>query len=93
MSCDSISTVLCHSVRFESPNEQCGATVEIESHDCRNTRDSTVYILYYPIVVSYFLHSLGNYTRRAIFPEMCKINQSSVVLWVNCLIDGKSILT
>ena len=28
--------------------------------------------------VESFLHSLGNYTRRAIFPETCKINQSSV---------------
>ena len=27
---------------------------------------------------SHFLHSLGNYTRGTIFPEMCKINQSSV---------------
>ena len=26
--------------------------------------------------VESLLHSLGNYTRRAIFPEMCKINQS-----------------
>ena len=32
----------------------------------------------YPVMLSPFLHSLGNYTRRAIFPEMCKINQSSV---------------
>ena len=35
---DSISTVLCHSVRLESPNEQGGATVEIESRDCQDTR-------------------------------------------------------
>ena len=34
------------------------------------------FILYYPVMWSHFLHSLGNYTRRAIFPEMCKINQS-----------------
>ena len=32
--------------------------------------------LYYPVMSSHFLHSLGNYTRGAIFPEMCKINQS-----------------
>ena len=31
-----------------------------------------------PRYVESLLHSLGNYTRRAIFPEMCKINQSSV---------------
>ena len=35
-------------------------------------------ILCCPVMLSLFLHSLGNYTRRAIFPEMCKINQSSV---------------
>ena len=35
-------------------------------------------VLYYPVMLSYFLHSLGNHTRRAIFPKMCKINQSSV---------------
>ena len=35
-------------------------------------------ILYHPVMLSSFLPSLGNYTRRAIFPEMCKINQSSV---------------
>ena len=35
-------------------------------------------ILYYPVMLSHFLQSLGNYTRRAIFPEMCTINQSSV---------------
>ena len=29
-------------------------------------------------MMSHFLQSLGNYTRRAIFPETCKINQSSV---------------
>ena len=28
------------------------------------------------------LHSLGNYTRRAIFPEVGKINQSSVDFWL-----------
>ena len=39
---DSISTVLCHFVRFRSPNEQGGATVEIESRDCHETRGSTV---------------------------------------------------
>ena len=35
-------------------------------------------VLFYPVMLSHFLHSLGNYTRRAIFPDMCKINQSSV---------------
>ena len=34
--------------------------------------------LYHPVWLSHFLHSLGNYTRRAIFPELCKINQSRV---------------
>ena len=46
MSCqsrDSISTVLCHSVRFESPNEQGGATVEIKSRDCQDMKGSTVF--------------------------------------------------
>ena len=50
-------------------------------------------ILYYPVMLSHFLNSLGNYTRRAIAPKMCKINQSSVVLSVDFLIDGESILT
>ena len=36
---DSISTVLCHSVPFKSPNEQDGATVEIESRDCRSRHE------------------------------------------------------
>ena len=39
---DSISTVLCHSIRYKSPNEQGGATVEIESRDCQDTRGFTV---------------------------------------------------
>ena len=39
---DMISTVLCDSVRFKSRNDQCGATVEIESRDCQDMRDSTV---------------------------------------------------
>ena len=47
----------------------------IESTVIRKTN-----VLYYPIMLSHFLHSLGNYTRRAIFPEMRKINQSSVNL-------------
>ena len=36
--------------------------------------------LYCPVMSSHFLHPLGNYTLRAIFPEMCKINQSGVDL-------------
>ena len=51
------------------------------------------YMLYYLVMLSHFLHSLGNRTSRAIFPEMCNINQSSAVFSVDCLIDGKSILT
>ena len=39
---DSISTVLCHSTQFKSWNDQCGATVEIESRDCPDMRDSTL---------------------------------------------------
>ena len=39
---DSIFTVLCHSVRFKRPNDQCGATVEMESRDCQDMRESTV---------------------------------------------------
>ena len=35
-------------------------------------------LLYYSVKLSHFLHSLKNDTRRAISPEMCKINQSSV---------------
>ena len=40
--------------------------------------EKSLQVLYYPVRLRHFLHSLGNYTRRAIFPEMCKINQSSV---------------
>ena len=32
--------------------------------------------LCHPVLSSHFLHPLGNYTRRAIFPKMCQINQS-----------------
>ena len=49
--------------------------------DMRKTKNDTFhlfFILYYPVVLSHFLHSLGNYTRGAIFPETCKINQSSI---------------
>ena len=49
-------------------------------------------------MLSHFLHSLGIYTRRAIFPEMCKINQSSVDFhckpfhWlIDWLIDWRSV--
>ena len=38
---DPVSTVLCHSVQFKSPNDQGGATVQIESRDCSDMRDST----------------------------------------------------
>ena len=34
------------------------------------------HLLCYSVTLSQFLHSLGDDTRRAIFPEMCKINQS-----------------
>ena len=44
---DSISTVFCHSIPFERPNEQGGATVEIESRDRGDMRE--------PPVVSSFL--------------------------------------
>ena len=37
---DSISPVLCHSVRFKSPREQGGATVETESSDCQDMKGS-----------------------------------------------------
>ena len=39
---DSISTGLCHSTPFERPNEQGGATVEIESRDRRDMKEPTV---------------------------------------------------
>ena len=52
-----------------------------------------LYVLYCPVMLSHYLHLLGNYARRAIFSEMCKINQSRVVLSIDCLINGKSILT
>ena len=42
---DSLSTAVCHSIRFKSPNELGGATVEIESRDCQGTRGSTVYFI------------------------------------------------
>ena len=35
-------------------------------------------VLYYLVMSSHCLHSLGNYTHRAIFPKMCKISQSSI---------------
>ena len=41
---DSISIVLCHSVRFESPNKQGGATVEIESGDCPDMGGPTTHL-------------------------------------------------
>ena len=45
----------------------------------RHLAHHTVYgLLHYPVMMSPFLRSFGNYTRRAIFPEKCKINQSSV---------------
>ena len=37
---------------------------------------STILKLHYPVMSNHFLHSLGNYTRRAIFPATCKTNQS-----------------
>ena len=40
---DSISTVLCHSRRFNGPNEQDGATVDIESSHCQDVRSSIVF--------------------------------------------------
>ena len=42
---DSISTVLCHSIPFKRPNEQGGATVEIESRDKEDMREPTVLFL------------------------------------------------
>ena len=35
-------------------------------------------LMNYPVTLSHFLDPPGNHPRRAIFPEMCKINQSSV---------------
>ena len=40
-----MSTVLCHSVAFNSPNEQGGATVEIESCDCQDMRGFSVKVI------------------------------------------------
>ena len=40
-------------------------------------------MLYYPIMLSHSLHSLENYTRRAIIPETCKINQQGYTFIVN----------
>ena len=39
---DSISTLLCPSIRFKSTNDQCGATVEIESRNCMLMGAATV---------------------------------------------------
>ena len=41
---DSISTVLCHSISFNSPNKQGGATVEIGSRDCQDMRGPSVLV-------------------------------------------------
>ena len=35
-------------------------------------------LLYHPVLLSHYLHSLGNYTRRAMFSKMGNINQSSL---------------
>ena len=40
---ESISTVLCHFIRFKRLNDQGGATVEIESCDCQEMRGPTIY--------------------------------------------------
>ena len=50
-------------------------------HCGSNCRGKTCWMQIHTTIVqklSHFLPSLGNYTRRAIFPETCKINQSSV---------------
>ena len=39
---DSISSVSCHSIRFQSQNEQGGATAEIESRNRRNMRGDCI---------------------------------------------------
>ena len=49
----------------------------VKISNCRQ-KYTKVIVLCCPVLLSHFLHSLGNYTRRAIFSEMCKINQSSV---------------
>ena len=48
---DSISTVLCHSIGFRSPNEQSGATVEIKSRDCQDMRGCTLqaWVKFFPL--------------------------------------------
>ena len=50
-----------------------------------------LYVLCYPIIWSHFLHSLGNYTPRVIFPEMCKINQSIKRIPLNWLLDWRKV--
>ena len=63
---------------------QCSSKTHVRAEfqfvfrDFAGTLSEWVQALYCPVMSSHFLHSLGNYTRRAIFPEMCKINQSSL---------------
>ena len=60
---DSISTVLCHFVRFKSPNEQGGATVESEPRDCQDMRG--------PTVVGLMFQSNG-YTQDCLTESFCR---------------------
>ena len=39
---DSISTGLCHFIQIKSPNDEGGATIEVESRDFQDVRDFTV---------------------------------------------------
>ena len=43
---DSISTALCQYKRSKSPNDPCGATVQMESRDCEDIRESTVFFMH-----------------------------------------------
>ena len=61
---DSISNVLCHSVPFKSPNEQDGATVEMESRDYQDMSGFTI-VLKKCTVLSCSVRSLFGPTRKS----------------------------
>ena len=63
--------------RAEEIEEKCGL-VENAKQFLQVASAKNIKVLCYPVMLRHLLHPLGNYTRRAMFPGMCKINQSSV---------------
>ena len=70
---DSISTVLCHSIPFEGPNKQGGATVEIESRDRGDMREPTVIRFYYQ---SFFIIRKNLFTPHVVFESSLSTHQT-----------------